>query len=173
MFQSCEKALLAVSTSDRGVHVITPVLPHAFDEQQIVAIQRELLDQYLVDHELEKFVAWYYTPMALRFSDHLSPSVVVYDCMDELSAFEGAPAAMIHEERRLFVHAEVVFVGGASLYASKRMQHDNAHLFPSSIDHAHFATARAVLEDPSDQAGIPRPRIGFYGVLDERLDREF
>jgi UDP-galactopyranose mutase len=92
--------------------------------------------------------------------------------MDELSAFQGAPVALIEEERRLFQRADVVFVGGASLYDSKKRQHGNAHLFPSSIDHGHFTAARAKPTDPEDQAEIPHPRIGYYGVLDERLDRE-
>jgi hypothetical protein len=121
---------------------------------------------------LKQFVAWYYTPMALSFSGHLKPATVVYDCMDELSAFQGAPPELIDEEKRLFARADVVFAGGASLFASKRTQHANVHLFPSSIDLQHFAAARETLDDPADQAQIPHPRIGFYGVLDERLDRD-
>jgi UDP-galactopyranose mutase len=120
---------------------------------------------------MENFVAWYYTPMALRFSDHLTPEATVYDCMDELSAFDGAPPELIQEEQRLFERADVVFAGGASLYASKRKQHANVHLYPSSIDRHHFATGRLEQDDPEDQVSIPRPRIGFFGVLDERLDR--
>ena len=111
-----------------------------------------------------------YTPMALVFSGHLTPAVTVYDCMDELSAFQGAPPELREQENRLFQRADVVFVGGASLFASKRSQHRNAHLFPSSIDREHFAAARQKQQDPADQTAIPHPRIGFYGVLDERLD---
>ena len=92
--------------------------------------------------------------------------------MDELSGFQGAPPELSELERRMFAVADVVFAGGASLYASKRHRHDNIHLFPSSIDYAHFAAARLPQLDPADQAGIPHPRIGFYGVLDERLDRD-
>lgn len=135
-------------------------------------MQRELLDAYMSEHKIDSFVAWYYTPMALSFSDHLSPDVIVYDCMDELSAFLGAPQGLIEQEQRLFEKADVVFAGGASLYASKKTQHGNVHLFPSSIDRAHFAAGRQQQNDPADQASIPHPRIGFFGVLDERLDRE-
>jgi UDP-galactopyranose mutase len=170
--QSRENPELSVTQTAEGVQVLRPILPPGLTEEQNVNAQRILLGEYLAAHNVEDFVAWYYTPMALRFSDHLSPSAVVYDCMDELSAFQDAPPALMEEERRLFQRADVVFVGGASLYASKKMQHPNAHLFPSSIDYAHFATARAHPHDPPDQAGIPNPRIGFYGVLDERLDRD-
>jgi len=152
--------------------VLTPVLPHGLGGHQIVDAQREMLDSYLGQQRLLKFVAWYYTPMALLFSGHLSPSAVVYDCMDELSAFQAAPPELIALEKQLFARADVVFAGGASLFASKRTQHGNVHLFPSSIDRQHFAGARDAQQDPEDQAAIPHPRIGFFGVLDERLDRD-
>jgi hypothetical protein len=169
--ESREKPELSVTQTAEGVQVLTPALPPGLTEEQSIEAQRMLLDTYLATYNVQDFVAWYYTPMALRFSDHLSPSTVVYDCMDELSAFQGAPPALINQERRLFERSDVVFVGGASLYASKRTQHSNAHLFPSSIDYAHFAAARANPQDPADQTDIPHPRVGFYGVLDERLDR--
>lgn len=173
VYRNCESPLLEVSTSVEGVHVITPVLPESdTSEETLLAAQRTLVDQYVATQGIEDFVAWYYTPMALRFSDHLQPSVIVYDCMDELSAFKGAPPALIEEEKRLFERADVVFAGGASLHAAKRTQHKNVHLFPSSVDRAHFAKARTALVEPSDQAQIPHPRVGFYGVLDERLDIE-
>jgi glycosyltransferase involved in cell wall biosynthesis len=155
-----------------GVTVVTPLLPHGLDHRMAMDAQRELLDRYVEEQGLKQFAAWYYTPMALEFSDHLKPAVVVYDCMDELSAFKGAPPELIDQEKRLFARADVVFAGGASLFAVKRTQHGNVHLFPSSIDRQHFAAAREAQEDPEDQAAIAHPRIGFFGVLDERLDRD-
>lgn len=152
--------------------MLTPVLPTGTSDQEAVALQRELLDDYFSEQSIDNFIAWYYTPMALRFSDHLAPEVTIYDCMDELSAFQGAPPELILQEQRLFEKANVVFAGGASLYASKKTQHSNAHLFPSSIDRRHFASAREKQQDPADQSSIPHPRIGFFGVLDERLDRD-
>jgi glycosyltransferase involved in cell wall biosynthesis len=170
-FASCDMPALSVSSPVEGLHVLTPTLPYGLTGEAAVAVaQQQLLDDYIEEKGLDNFVAWYYTPMALRFSDHLSPSVVVYDCMDELSAFQGAPASLIEEEGRLFGLADVVFAGGASLFASKRSQHNNVHLFPSSVDRDHFAKARLTQSDPADQKSIPHPRIGFYGVLDERLD---
>jgi glycosyltransferase involved in cell wall biosynthesis len=163
---------LRLSEAAEGVRVLTPLLPVGLEEQRIAAVQRALLDSYLAAHGVHEFVAWYYTPMALAFSDHLAPYVTVYDCMDQLSAFQGAPPGLVDEEQRLFQKADIVFAGGASLYAAKTTQHPNVHLFPSSIDYSHFSAARQNPQDPADQAGIPHPRIGFYGVLDERLDRE-
>jgi UDP-galactopyranose mutase len=97
--------------------------------------------------------------------------------MDELSAFRGAPPRMLELERALLARADLVFTGGRSLYEAKRGRHPRVSLFPSSIDAAHFAAARttaanADMADPADQADIPRPRIGFFGVIDERMDTE-
>src|SRR5689334_3051160 len=111
--------------------------------------------------------------MALAFADSLEPGAVVYDCMDELSLFRGAPPALIERERRLLERADLVFTGGQSLYEAKRERHPAVHAFPSSIDADHFGRARgaaAAETEPADQAAIPRPRLGYFGVIDERID---
>jgi UDP-galactopyranose mutase len=110
--------------------------------------------------------------MAMEYASTLSPVAVVYDCMDELSAFKFAPEGLKENERRLFTLADVVFTGGNTLFKAKQNFHHNIHAFPSSIDKAHFEQARKISIDPSDQLPIPHPRLGFYGVLDERLDLE-
>jgi UDP-galactopyranose mutase len=92
--------------------------------------------------------------------------------MDELSAFRNAPRALREREAELFRRADLVFTGGQSLYEAKRDQHANVYAFPSSIDRAHFAQARNIMTDPADQARIPHPRMGFFGVVDERFDIE-
>lgn len=116
------------------------------------------------------YVLWYYTPMALQFTRHLRPRAVVYDCMDELSAFRGASPLLRGLESELMSRADLVFTGGQSLYEAKRGLHSRVYAFPSSIDAAHFRAARDVSEEPADQAGLPHPRLGFFGVIDERLD---
>ena len=119
---------------------------------------------------IHDYLLWYYTPMALEYTDHLSPSAIVYDCMDELSAFQGAPATLKEREAHLMRRSSLVLTGGRSLYEAKKNQHQNIHPFPSSVDIAHFGKARRIVIDPPDQASIPHPRLGFFGVIDERLD---
>src|SRR5205814_123270 len=140
------------------------------DELSVADRLRSLLDELLQKKKIETFTAWYYTPMALSFSRHLFPEFVVYDCMDELSAFKFASPELKAFEKELFMKADIVFTGGKTLYKAKKKLHPNVHAFPSSIDKAHFLQARENTVDPSDQAGIPHPRFGFYGVLDERFD---
>ena len=150
--------------------VVTPQLPAAFTANQVLAAQRSLLSQLIATERIQRYVLWYYTPLALRFSDHLSPDVVVYDCMDELSAFKNADPALPSLERTLLRRADLVFTGGQSLYEAKQHQHHNIHPLPSSVDVSHFGAARRCKDDPADQCAIARPRLGFFGVLDERLD---
>ena len=152
------------------VYVVRPTLPYALNSTDFSEPLRALLRQLLQSHKINRPIAWYYAPMAIGFTDQLAVSAVVYDCMDELSAFRGAPHQMVEREQRLLNMADVVFAGGRSLFESKRPLHRNIHLFPSSIDFEHFAAARLPQAEPSDQARICRPRAGFYGVIDERFD---
>ena len=153
-----------------GVVVGTPRLPDGTPARRAEEMQRTLLDELFVEKEIDDYVLWLYTPMAVAFTQHLKPLATVYDCMDELSAFTGAPRELVERETELFRRADLVFTGGQSLYDAKRDRHRSVHLFPSSVDTRHFGAARGELGDPSDQAEIPRPRLGFYGVIDERMD---
>jgi UDP-galactopyranose mutase len=154
----------------QGVQVAVPHLPEKLEGKDVSAPLRALLDDLVERQEIVDPVLWYYTPMALDFSRHLPAAAVVYDCMDELSAFAKPPAGLLAREAELFGRADVVFTGGQSLFEAKRTQHPFVHCFPSSVDVSHFAQAREHQEDPHDQASIPRPRIGFFGVIDERMD---
>jgi UDP-galactopyranose mutase len=153
-----------------GVVVVMPHLPSNLSEREAAAAQRTMLDRLISTEEITRYALWYYTPLALRFSDHLDPIRVAYDCMDELSAFKGASSELPVLEQQLLRRADVVFTGGQSLFEAKKTEHPNIHAMPSSVDVAHFATARHAVKEPSDQQDIPNPRLGFFGVLDERLD---
>lgn len=148
------------------------VVPHVKPGDTAPGVLRRLVDELILAEGIEKYVLWYYTPMALGFTAHLKPEAVIYDCMDELSAFANAPAELTLREAELLRRASVVFTGGQSLYEAKRHAHPNIHPFPSSVDVDHFAQARRITQDPADQAGIPHPRLGFFGVIDERMDIE-
>jgi Glycosyl transferases group 1 len=168
VYDTAEPWLEATRGAD-GVTAIVPHLPGMRAEAAEAALRR-LLDGWMADEEIGRFAAWFYTPMALGWAGHLDPLVTVYDCMDELSAFRFAPPQLLAREAELMERADLVFTGGHSLYEARRDRHPSVHLFPSSIDAAHFARARAPRPDPADQAAIPHPRIGFFGVLDERFD---
>lgn len=154
---------------------ITVCQPHTaihapgFHDDQLPTLQTLLAD--LVPSG-EQPVVWFYTPMALPLLQGLNPSKIVYDCMDELAMFKNAPKQLLQRESALLNMADVVFTGGPSLYQSKRDRHANAHCFSSSVDAKHFRQAQDRAISHPDQAHIPHPRLGFYGVIDERLDVE-
>ena len=165
-----------IETKERqnGLKVVVAHLPQRLRADQAAADQTqfELLSHFFNEQSVTNYAFWYYTPMALGKSRQFTPLLTVYDCMDELANFKFAPPELKQREQELFQKADLVFTGGQTLYEAKREQHADAHAFPSSIDKAHFGQARGPLAEPADQAGIAHPRVGFFGVVDERLDIE-
>lgn len=154
-----------------NVWVVTPHL-QASAAGCPIKRQQALLTTLFRQQTIINYLFWYYTPQALAISEIFHPRLIVYDCMDELSAFKFAPAELKQQEKELISRADIIFTGGKSLYEAKKDLHEDVHCFPSSIDKSHFKKARLFQQDPIDQASIPYPRIGFYGVVDERFDIE-
>lgn len=153
-----------------NVTLVVPHLPAGTSAEDAIKFQEQLLNDFLMAADIEDCGLWYYTPMALSFSRHIEPAITIYDCMDELAAFKFAPQELKDLETELLSRADIVFTGGNSLYGAKKHRHNNIHAFPSSIDKSHFERARKITATPGDQMHIAAPRIGFYGVIDERLD---
>jgi UDP-galactopyranose mutase len=152
----------------------TPVAALGFHPEQLVPLE-PLVAELARELDGTTTVAWLYTPLALPLAEALGPSVIVYDCMDELSLFMGAPPELLSREAALLECADVMFTGGPSLFRAKQALHPNVHCFPSSVDASHFRVARegdSSIDEAEDQVGLPRPRLGYYGVIDERLDLE-
>jgi UDP-galactopyranose mutase len=151
-----------------GVCIVTPHITS--DTEDPNEALRHLLKMFMTSMKIKQYVTWYYTPLSFAFSDHLKPDLLVYDCMDELSSFRFASPLLKDLEKKLFTKADLVFTGGRHLYEAKKSFHSNIFPFPSGIDRDHFTKARKFVKDPADQAAIPHPRIGFYGVIDERFN---
>lgn len=162
---------LDISPREDHLFVVIPRISHADRETKNLAeLQRHLLKELFDSNNIEDFVLWFYTPMAMDFAADLEPRATIFDCMDELSAFKFAPPELIENERRLLEKADLVFTGGQSLYEAKKEKHPRVFAFPSSIDAAHFEQARNAENEPDDQKSIAHPRLGYYGVIDERID---
>jgi len=147
----------------------TPCDAPGFCDEQAPHV-RALLRELIEAENLRDYVLWFYTPMALPLADEFNPMAVIYDCMDELSMFKNAPPQLLEREAALLRMADVVFTGGPSLYRAKKDRHSNAHCFSSSVDAKHFAAAANGMTEASDQAHLPHPRLGYFGVIDERFD---
>jgi glycosyltransferase involved in cell wall biosynthesis len=174
-------ARLDLSLPMPRVHRAVPVLPASLRDRydESIALVRDLVRaQMAADGALaglfERAIQWFYTPMpAPAMIGAFDERAVVYDCMDELSKFRFAPTALVDRERLLIASADVVFTGGYKLSVSKAKHHDNVHFFGCGVDVAHFARARAAdLEVPSEIASLSGRVMGYYGVIDERIDYE-
>lgn len=162
-----------LDASDRGnnVFVCVPRLPEReMANWPASDVVRGFVRELIEERNIDNYIAWFYTPMMLGWGEGLQPRAVIYDCMDELSGFKNAPPELVGRERELFSRADLVFTGGESLYEAKRKQHRAVYAFPSSIDAAHFSKAMSIDDENEAQMHIGHPRIGFVGVLDERLD---
>jgi UDP-galactopyranose mutase len=163
---------LHIENYNDNLYVVTQYLQHGLSPEDVKKRLQKMLTSLMLQMQIKRYYSWYYTPMALPFTDHLNPELVVYDCMDELSAFKFAPVELMQLERDLFAKADIVFTGGHSIYENKKNAHHNIYSFPSSIDKHHFGKARKMKTEPEDQRNIPHPRFGFFGVIDERFDIE-
>jgi glycosyltransferase involved in cell wall biosynthesis len=161
-----------------NITVVQPFLPPQEEFLPSVSPENKRLNRGLVEEFLRRagfqhVVRWHYAPMAVYLAGASSERAVVYDCMDELSAFKGAPPELIEREQELMRQADVMFTGGRSMHENKRVHHSNIYRFDSGVDVAHFQ--KATLPDtlvPDDADELPHPVIGYYGVIDERMDLE-
>ncbi len=163
-----------------GVTVLVPHTPQkttGFDDEQQTWVHL-LLFGWLQDQPLDVDVAWLYTPLALPLAQASLASCIVYDCMDELTGFKNAPPQLRQREQALMEVAGLVLTGGPSLYRARSALHPNVHCLPSAVDAAHYSPCSLEAGNPhalqadSLQAHLPHPRLGYFGVIDERLDIE-
>jgi glycosyltransferase involved in cell wall biosynthesis len=178
MLDDVQAPFLKLTTPHPGVTRAVPQLPAAMNAtyDEAIVVVRRLIESLLASPEMSarfaKVVQWFYTPMpAPTMLGALGEIAVVYDCMDELAQFRFAPTDIGLRERRLLARADVVFTGGHRLYESKSRYHHNVHFFGCGVDARHFGAAR--LDEtviPDDAANLPRPILGYFGVIDERLD---
>ncbi|HEX8875071.1 MAG TPA: glycosyltransferase [Nitrosospira sp.] len=165
-------SFLEISAPGPNITVLrphTPVNAAGFHDGQLPHLIKLMRQFVSMD---EEHMAWFYTPMALPLLQELDPSLVVYDCMDDLSSFKNSPKQMLQRENALLKAADLVFTAGPSLYRARRERHPNVHCFPNSIDMGHFEQARDRTNSHAAHEDIPGPRLGYYGVIDERVDTE-
>lgn len=173
-FVDQESAELRV-VRDSDVTILTPLLPAnlklpwGFNSRTNPLI-RQLLADAFTEPASVRDVLWFYTPMSLGCApETFDAAVVVYDAMDELAKFRGAPKTLLEREDQLIEQADLVFTGGPSLFRARQDRHPRVFCFPSGVDARHFAPAPPRAAAP-EAASWGSPVLGFYGVLDERVD---
>lgn len=154
---------------------LTPLEASGFHDDQL-SVLKPMLDEFMHKELIDDYLVWFYTPMALPLLAQMRPRAVVYDCLDDWSALAGAPRQLQQREAALLKLADLVLTSGPSLYEAKREVHPHVLCLPSAVDAHHYAPNNAlahtclVKEARALQAHIPHPRLGFFGVIDERLN---
>jgi glycosyltransferase involved in cell wall biosynthesis len=164
VFGMTDSPRLHLKLSQEGVQVVVPHLPSGMEPSMMDSALSELVNELVYEEDIRDFTAMYYSPAALSFSRHLTPAIVIFDCMDH--AYENG----MDSEYELISRSDVVFTSNHSIYESKKTNHHNIHPFPNSIDLNHFSHARMTVSEPLDQARIPHPRIGFYGGMEKNFN---
>ena len=171
-------ARLECSSPAPNVTVLTPLTPvdaSGFHDDQI-ALLAPLLSEYLRANGVTDCIAWFYAPMALPLITQLHPRAVIYDCMDDVAGARDAPRQLRQRESALLKVAGLVLTAGPALFDVKRRLHANVHCLPSAVDVRLFAPSAldpgcaAAREARRLQQDLRSPRLGFYGVIDERID---
>ncbi len=170
-----ERPYLAPQPRVAGVDVVRPIFPKALLDtpgHSYKELWRGLLPEVLAMAG-SNTIMWVFSPLADYLVEAAKPHTVlaVYDCMDDLASFKDGTAEMRDREARLLAQADLVFTGGRSMYESRKNRHPRVHCFPSGVDIDHY---RAVNDPatllPDAVASVAQPRLGYFGVLDERID---
>jgi glycosyltransferase involved in cell wall biosynthesis len=153
-----------------SIHQVLPNLSvfntHAENINATLKLVKENLGSQTID------IAWFYSPSFVNALHIFSFDKVVFDCMDELTLFKNAPQSLIEQEKQLMSKSDIVFTGGKSLYSAKQKHHHNVHCFPSSVDRKHFEKAQNGIKVPEEMDAFSSIVVGYYGVVDERIDYE-
>ena len=177
VFVDGEPALMS-ATHQNGVEVLTPrtrEFASGFHDSQLNAL-RPLLAEFMASRGLGEPLVWLTTPMALPLVADLEPLAVVYDCLDDVAAPGNAEPVRAAREKALMQLADIVLNGGPSAHALRHGTHPRLHCLAGAVDAAHFAPEHLDGDDVESSVaaelhrGLPRPRLGFFGVVDQRLD---
>lgn len=167
VYDTSDTAYYQYLNRGENIVVMVPHIPAALSQAGQKTAIRNLFDGFMANRKLSDCLFWYYTPMALEFTRKYNAELVVFDCMDELSAFQFAPPELVPLESELLTKADLVFTGGYAIYEAKKNRHANIHPIPSSIDKDHFMKARTIKKTQGSPV-----TLGFFGVIDERFDIE-
>ena len=148
---------------------------HWSDGEYIDKERRRVLKDRLTGEFNGRFddaILWFNDPMAVTaYAGQLGEHMIVYDCMDELSQFHGAAPELIERERELTRIADVVFCGGRKMRDKRLSLNPNTHFYGTGVDCDHFGSSLSdQLSVSPEIAELPGKVLGYFGVVDERLD---
>jgi len=178
MAHKAAAALRGMREPEPNLHVLSPLAVPLPGSRAAAAVNRVALrlqvHRAMRALHFSRPIVWTFLPTAEWVATSLDAELLVYHCVDEFSAFSDAASRAIEDaERRLIGAAHLVIVSSARLLERKRALHPRTVLVRHGVDHAHFARA---LEPgtlvPDELAGLPRPLLGFFGLIEDWIDLE-
>ena len=124
---------------------------------------------------MEQPVVWFSQPgMRDLVHEVPSPHLRLYHVVDEYSAYTGQSAHHSQREQQfeqaLIKHVDAVIVVSQKLYDAKRALHPRTYLVPNGVDFDAYTAALSDPQLPPELARIPSPRIGYSGLIGDRLN---
>ncbi|MBI5548000.1 MAG: glycosyltransferase [Deltaproteobacteria bacterium] len=171
-------AVRGVREVEKNIHVLAPVALPLFASEAARSFNRAVLTlqvrRAMGSLGFSRPIVWSFLPAAEWVARSLDPELLIYHCVDEFSAFSDAPAEAVAEtEARLVREADLVITSAQKLYEAKRLLNPRTVLVRHGVDYAHFSKAlSAKTVVPGDLAGLPKPVLGFFGLLADWVDQE-
>lgn len=170
-------AARGLTEPEPNLHVLAPVYVPAYGSEAVRALNSVLVRQQVLFAMrrlgMRRPISWSFLPSAAPVAGTLGEELVIYHVVDEFSAFSDASAHVAELERRLLRRADLVFASAEKLVASKRAENPNIHLVRHGVDFAHFSRALdPATVVPADVAALPRPIVGFFGLVADWIDLE-
>lgn len=162
---------------ERNIFVLNPLAVPAYGSSTIVSLNQSSLVRQ-IKKAMRKLgfsnvVNMVFNPAAGMVAGRLDESQLIYYCVDEYTAFTGVGEGLKKIEDDLFRRADLVVVSAGRLFDSKKHLNPNTQIIRHGTDWNHFRTALDPdLPIPNDIADLPRPIIGFHGLLADWVDYE-
>jgi len=117
-------------------------------------------------------VTWFVVPHLAGVVGRLGERLSVYYCIDDYASLPDVDAAAVREmDDELTRRADLVFVASETLLARKSRLNPETYVSPHGVDFAHFVRAQdPALAIPADIAALPRPIVGFFGLIEKWID---
>ena len=163
-----------------NLHVLTPPFAAPWTASSMLANRLSMSSLRLSAQRaakslgFEKPVVIAYVPQAHLLREAFSESCFVYDVIDEYSAFPNMNLAMCKElEEKMCQKADLVFAISENLVEDRKKLHDRVFHLPIGAETERFQQMERGASLPAELAGKPRPIVGYYGSIDDRMDMEF
>ncbi|GEL72861.1 spore coat polysaccharide biosynthesis glycosyltransferase ExoP [Myxococcus virescens] len=161
-----------------NIHVLSPLAIPFYGSELVRGANRQLLRLQVLRAMkklgFQKPISWSFLPASAPVSGTLGEAFVIYHCVDEFAAFSDTNGRHIAElEARLLKRADLCITSAERLRENKARVNPRTVLVRHGTDFTHFVKAcDPATTIPADIARLPKPIIGFFGLVADWVDQE-